>query len=130
MDGYWIISDLLRVPNLMGCNQAVTSWAINALLRRKQKLPVVLRAKRILAVYLAYYILWCAFLGWFGFYIFCFYEKLFEKAAEEGAINVFLVLSFAAKMQVIIFIILLARIMYSIARKLTGILPDISKEHG
>lgn len=121
MDGYWIISDLLRVPNLMGCNQAVTSWAMNALLRRKQELPAVLRAKRILFVYLTYYVLWCAFLGWFGFCIFRFCQEFFEKAAAAGTINAFVALSFGAKMQVIILIIILARMVYSTARKMTGI---------
>lgn len=121
MDGYWIISDLLRVPNLMGCNQAVTSWAMNALLRRKQEIPAVLRVKRILAVYLTYYVLWCAFLGWFGFCILRFGEGFVAKAAEAGTINAFLTLSFAAKMQVIILIIILARMVYSTARKMTSV---------
>lgn len=84
MDGYWIMSDLLRVPNLMGCNRAVTSWGINLLLRRKQDTPTILRTKRILAVYLTYYVLWCAFLGWFGFHILSFCEKFFERAAQMG----------------------------------------------
>lgn len=121
MDGYWIISDLLRVPNLMGCNQAVTSWAVNALLRRKQELPAVLRARRILAVYLTYYVFWCAFLAWFGFCIFRFCQGFVAKATESGTINAFLVLSFAAKMQVIILIIILARMVYSTTRKMTGV---------
>lgn len=121
MDGYWIISDLLRVPNLMGCNQAVTSWVTNTLLRRKQELPAVLRARRILAFYLTYYVLWCAFLGWFAFCIFRFCHGFFEKAAQAGTINAFLVLSFAAKMQLVILLIILARMAYSAARKMTGV---------
>lgn len=120
MDGYWIISDLLRVPNLMGCNQAVTSWAVNALLRRKQEVPAVLRATRILAVYLTYYVLWCAFLGWFGFCILRFCQGFFERAAQVGTIHAFLMLSFGTKMQVIILIIILARMVYSTAKNLTG----------
>jgi putative peptide zinc metalloprotease protein len=121
MDGYWIISDLLRVPNLMGCNQAVTYWAVNALLRRKQEIPAVLRAKRILAVYLIYYVLWCAFLGWFVFCILRFCQGFVAKVTEAGMINAFLMLSFAAKMQVIILIIILARMVYSTGRKMTGV---------
>ncbi len=121
MDGYWIISDLLRVPNLMGCNQAVTSWVMNTLLRRKQELPAVLRARRILTVYLTYYVLWCVFFGWFAFCIFRFCQVFVAKTAEAGTINAFMVLSFAAKMQVIILIVILARMVYSTARKIAAV---------
>lgn len=130
MDGYWIISDLLRVPNLMGCNQAVTSWSMNALLRRKKEIPAVLRAKRILSVYLTYYVLWCAFLGWFGFCILRFCRGFFEKAARAGTINAFLALSFAAKIQLIILIIILARMVYSTARKMTGVYSAFLRSTG
>jgi putative peptide zinc metalloprotease protein len=130
MDGYWIISDLLRVPNLMGCNQAVTSWAINVMLRRKHELPAVLRAKRILSFYLTYYVLWCAFLGWFGFCIFRFCQVFFEKAAQAGTINAFLALSFGAKMQVIILFIILARMVYSTASKIAGAYRIFQRNRG
>ena len=45
MDGYWLISDLLRVPNLMSCNRAVTAWGLNRLLGRKREVPAILGPK-------------------------------------------------------------------------------------
>ena len=121
MDGYWLISDMLRVPNLMSCNQAVTKWLLNLALWRKQEVPAILRSKGILVTYLAYYLLWCAFMGWFFFYIFTFCRAFWIQAAEIGAINGFLALTLSAKMQMLVFLIIAARLVYSSAKAIASL---------
>ena len=58
-------------------------------------------------------------LVWFSYIPFL--SGFFEKAAAAGAINAFLSLSFGAKLQVIILIIILARMVYSTTRKMTSV---------
>lgn len=123
MDGYWLISDLLRVPNLMNCNQQVTNWLLNVLFLRKREMPVILRTKGILVIYLAYYLLWCAFMGWFGFYIFTFCKMFWTSAEGIGVFKTFLALTLSAKMQLLALLIIAARLIYSVFKVLASIWP-------
>jgi hypothetical protein len=127
MDGYWLISDMLRVPNLMSCNQAVTKWLLNLLFWRKRDTPVILRTKGILVVYLAYYLLWCAFMCWFGFYISILCRVFWVKAGEVGIINAFLALTLSAKIQILVLLIIVARSGYSVWKIVTSQRPALEK---
>jgi hypothetical protein len=127
MDGYWLISDLLRVPNLMNCNRAVTAWGLNRLLGRKREVPAILRTKGVLIVYLVYYFLWCAFLCWFGLAIFRFFKAFWGRAVEVGVVNGFLGLTLSAKMQILVLLIVAARIAYSIFKAIRAFFPALSK---
>ena len=129
MDGYWLISDMLRVPNLMSCNQAVTKWLLNRLLWRKRETPAILRTKGVLVVYLAYYLLWCAFMCWFGFYIFTFSRIFWVKAEEVGIIRSFLALTLSAKMQMLVLLIIAARIVYSTSKTIISLGPALGKNN-
>jgi hypothetical protein len=129
MDGYWLISDMLRVPNLMSCNQAVTKWLLNRLLWRKRETPAILRTKGILVVYLAYYLLWCAFMCWFGFYIFTFSRIFWVRAEEVGIIRSFLSLTLSAKMQMLVLLIIAARVVYSTSKTIISLGPALSKNN-
>jgi hypothetical protein len=127
MDGYWLISDMLRVPNLMGCNQEVTKWLLSLLLWRKREVPAILRTKGILVVYLAYYLLWCAFMCWFGFYIFTFGKAFWIKAEESGIVRSFFALTLSAKMQLVALVIIAIRLVYSTSKMAVSIWPALRK---
>ena len=129
MDGYWLISDMLRVPNLMSCNQIVTKWLLNRLLWRKRETPAILRTKGVLVVYLAYYLLWCLFMCWFGFYIFTFSRTFWVKAEEVGIVRSFLALTLSAKMQMLVLLIIAARIVYSTSKTIISLGPALGKNN-
>jgi putative peptide zinc metalloprotease protein len=65
MDGYWLMSDLLGVQNLMSVNRNVSWWLLRRVLSRKDPAPSILSPDyRFRSVYFAYY---CAFLIFFGY---------------------------------------------------------------
>ena len=127
MDGYWLISDMLRVPNLMDCNQTVTKWFLNRLLWRRREVPAILRTKGVLPVYLAYYLLWCAFMSWFGFYIFNFFRIFWFKIEEVGIIRASLALTPSAKMQLLAMLIVATRVAYSTSKAIASLRPALEK---
>jgi putative peptide zinc metalloprotease protein len=66
-DGYWLISDALGVPNLMALNRRMTVWLARRLIGRKDSMPFLLSRHRLIGhVYIAYYILFAAFVCWAG----------------------------------------------------------------
>jgi len=58
MDGYWIISDALGVPNLMTANRQLTTWFLHRLRGRARPRPHVLsiEPRRLRTLYLWYYL--------------------------------------------------------------------------
>jgi hypothetical protein len=62
MDGYWLLSDVLAVSNLMTANRETTAWLVRATLGKNAVRPEVLRLPRVRkAIYLAYYFGFVAF---------------------------------------------------------------------
>jgi hypothetical protein len=63
MDGYWLLSDLLGIPDLMEQNLRLTRWLVGRVIGRGAgSLPSVLRLRRGLRdCYAAYYVLFIAF---------------------------------------------------------------------
>jgi len=59
MDGYWLISDLLGIPNLMNANRELTNWLIGRVWRRKDPAPPILSVEPGWArsIYFLYYTL-------------------------------------------------------------------------
>jgi len=62
MDGYWIISDILGISNLMAANLELTTWLLCLVAHREHHRPRVLRLKSKLKwPYLIYYLLFLVF---------------------------------------------------------------------
>jgi putative peptide zinc metalloprotease protein len=64
LDGYWLLSDALGVPNLMQMNRQVVVWTLSRLLGMTRPIPAILRSdvrfwRR--AVYLAYAVTFAVF---------------------------------------------------------------------
>ncbi len=71
MDGYWLVSDGLGIPNLMAMNREVTEWALNRLFRHRSRSPQVLALPRKQRrLYAVYYVFFLAFIlyGTYKFY--------------------------------------------------------------
>jgi putative peptide zinc metalloprotease protein len=90
-DGYWLISDGLGVPNLMALNRRMTVWLARRLIGRKDSMPFLLSQHRVIGqIYIAYYILFVAFVCWagaafYGWYLphlFAQYPHLLAAASE------------------------------------------------
>lgn len=57
MDGYWVLSDVLGIPNLMGANREVTWWILRFGSTKMGAIPRVLYLRlRTKVIYFAYYI--------------------------------------------------------------------------
>lgn len=74
MDGYWILSDALGVPNLMASNREMTAWFLNRLRGKSERLPRVLKAPSAVKIsYLGYYLLFVGFSSYVGFRFYVWY---------------------------------------------------------
>jgi putative peptide zinc metalloprotease protein len=63
MDGYWFLSDLLGIPNLMNANREMSKWLFWRSLRKQTAKPKILRLSGALRVtYLIYYALFSIFI--------------------------------------------------------------------
>lgn len=62
MDGYWLISDLLGIPNLMSANLELTKWLVGRIWKRNDHRPAVLSIEPLWgrAIYFLYYALFVA----------------------------------------------------------------------
>ena len=81
MDGYWILSDILGIDNLMAYNREVSKWVWQALRgSASQDTPFVfLRTYRYRNLYVPYYGLFIMFFAWMAFQmLFRFYPHLFR----------------------------------------------------
>jgi hypothetical protein len=58
MDGYWVLSDIMRLPHLMAVNRAVTVVILRSAFRgeRLQFPPIVTRSQPIIVIYTLYYV--------------------------------------------------------------------------
>jgi len=66
MDGYWLMSDLLGVPNLMNANRELTKWLWLKISSRASTRPQVLsiEPRWLRTVYLLYYSLFLLSMSW------------------------------------------------------------------
>lgn len=65
MDGYWLLSDALGIPNLMSVNREATAWLARRLFGRDARKPAVLAsAPMTRRVYTIYYALFLVFSGY------------------------------------------------------------------
>jgi putative peptide zinc metalloprotease protein len=65
MDGYWFLSDLLGIPNLMNANREMSQWLFWRGLRKKSAQPKILQLSGVLKVtYLIYYALFAIFISY------------------------------------------------------------------
>jgi len=72
MDGYWLVSDALGIPNLMTANREVTEWGLSKLFRHNGREPQIwCLPERVRRMYFIYYSLFLVFLcyGTCVFYI-------------------------------------------------------------
>ncbi len=69
MDGYWLMSDLLGVPNLMNANRELTKWLWLKTRRHPCTRPQVLsiEPRWLRAVYLLYYSLFLLSMSWLAY---------------------------------------------------------------
>jgi len=62
MDGYWLVSDALGIPNLMAANRQMTEWGLSRLFRHNGREPEIWSLpKKILRLYFLYYVLFLGF---------------------------------------------------------------------
>jgi len=72
MDGYWLLSDALGVPNMMTANRNLLRWVLLRPLGRRIETPVIFGLPpKLRSIYFVYFILFCGFVGYFGtmFYV-------------------------------------------------------------
>jgi hypothetical protein len=63
MDGYWFLSDLLRIPSLMNANREMSKWLLWRGLGKESTQPRILQLSGILKItYLIYYALFSIFI--------------------------------------------------------------------
>lgn len=78
MDGYWVISDVLGVPNLMAANREVTWWLLRFGSEKLGARPRVLYLPfRVKFAYFAYYTAFLIFMAFSGY---AFYEWYIPQA--------------------------------------------------
>jgi len=75
LDGYWLMSDFLGVPNLMDANVDICVWLVRKLVGRPAESPTVCRLRPVWmrGVYLVYYVLFCCMAVWMIYMLFAIY---------------------------------------------------------
>jgi hypothetical protein len=87
MDGYWLLSDLVGVPNLMAANRELTAWLWNSLFGRNTSRPriLVIEPRWLRWLYLAYYPLFLGSVAWLAWRIGRWYAPMLVSKVPQLA---------------------------------------------
>ncbi len=96
MDGYWLLSDALGIPNLMAGNREMTAWLAGRMLGRTVQRPKLLSIPgRLRNLYLGYYCCFAMFVvyavgsfyGWYLPRLLASYPDLFREIWTSGRLS-------------------------------------------
>lgn len=90
MDGYWIISDLLGIPNLSMMNRDTTRWVLHAAVGCRAPVPSVfrIRLRWISMTYLAHYITSSLFVIWLTWRLASWYVVAISQRIPVATVHV------------------------------------------